>query len=67
MIIKVKSSITISKIHLHGIEVIILTTVYIKTKQMIPRITATNFSLGGGKYAGREKETLRKERWRQLF
>ena len=67
MIIKVKSSITISKIHLHGIKVTTLTRAYIKTKQMILRITATNFSQGDGKSAGREKETLRKEQWRQLF
>ena len=61
MIIKVKSSITISKIYLRGIKVITLTRVYIKTKQMIPRITATISSRGDGKPAGREKETLRKE------
>ena len=61
MIFKVKSSITFSKIYLLGIKVITLTRVYIKTKQMILRITATNFSQGDGKSAGREKETLRKE------
>lgn len=67
MIFKVKSSITFSKIYLLGIKVITLTRVYIKTKQMILRITARNFSQGDGKSAGREKETLRKEQWRQLF
>ena len=67
MIIKVNSSITVSKIYLRGIKVITLTRVYIKTKQMIPRITATISSRGDGKPAGREKETLRKEQWRQLF
>lgn len=67
MIFKVKSSITFSKLYLLGIKVITLTRVYIKTKQMILRITARNFSQGDGKSAGREKETLRKEQWRQLF
>lgn len=67
MIIKVKSSITFLKIYLRGIKVITITRVYVKTKQMILRITATNFSQGDGKSAGREKETLRKEQWRQLF
>ena len=36
---------------------IIVTTVDIKTRQMIPRIPAMNFSGGDGEPAGTEKET----------
>ena len=47
--------------YLQGVTMITVNTVDIKTKQMIPRIPAMNFSEGDGEPAGREKETVRKE------
>ena len=43
--------------YLQGVTMITVNTVDIKTKQMIPRIPAMNFSGGDGKPAGTEKET----------
>ena len=42
--------------YLQGVTTIILTTMDIKTRQMIPRIPAMNFSGGDGEPAGTEKE-----------
>ena len=47
--------------YLQGVITIIVTTVDIRTRQMIPRIPAMSFSRGDGEPAGREKELLRKE------
>ena len=47
--------------YLQGVIMIIVTTVDIRTRQMIPRIPAMSFSGGDGEPAGREKELLRKE------
>ena len=42
-------------------------TAQVRTRQITPRIPAMSFSGGGRDAAGREMETLRKGRWRQLF
>ena len=61
-IIKVKSSLIVfTEMYLQGVTTITVTTVDIKTRQMIPRNPAMNFSGGDGEPAGRYKETVRKE------
>lgn len=53
-IIKVKSSLIVfTEMYLQGVTTIIVTTVDMRTRQMIPRIPARHFSGGDGEPAGR--------------